>query len=128
MWKSGEIRTWTGRVFKFVKTTLVGGVVFLAPVVVLIWLGGKALKILRRLAQPLDPLLPFEKVGGILVADAVAIALLIVVCFLGGLLARASMAGRLIKKAESGVLWRIPGYGFVKALTDSLDTKGVAAT
>jgi uncharacterized membrane protein len=128
MWKSGEFRVWVDRAFRFFKTTLIGGVVFLAPLVVLIWLGGKAGKILRRLAQPLDPHLPFDKVAGILVADVVAVALLILLCFLAGLFARASMAGRFIRKAESGVLWRIPGYGFIKALTDSLDTKRAAAT
>ena len=45
---------------------------------------------------------------------------LLLACFLAGLLTRLSFANTLVKKAETGVLWRIPGYGFLKALTDGL--------
>ena len=55
-------------------------------------------------------------------------ALLLVACFVGGLLARVSFANRVVKKAEAGVLWRIPGYGLVRALTDSLDKSAVASS
>ena len=60
------------------------------------------------------------------VADVVLIALVVLACFLAGLLARVSFANRLVRKAEAGVLWRIPGYGFVKGLTDSLDNSSAA--
>lgn len=39
-----------------------------------------------------------------------------------------SFAHRFVKNAEAGVLWRIPGYGFVKGLTDSLDKSAAAAS
>jgi uncharacterized membrane protein len=117
------VRSRFRRAYSFVKTTLVGGLVFVAPLAVFVWLGSKAVQLLKRLAQPLEALLPLDRALGVLAADALIIALLIFVCFLGGLLARKSAALRLVKKAETGVLWRIPGYGFIKALTDSLDKR-----
>jgi uncharacterized membrane protein len=116
------------RAYRFVKTTLIGGLVFMVPVFVLAFLGTKAVGVLRRLAKPLDAWLPLEKVWGVVVADVLAVVVLIVACFLGGLLARASVADQLVKKAEVGILWRLPGYGFIKALTDSFDTRASAST
>jgi uncharacterized membrane protein len=110
-----------------VKTTLVGGLVFVAPLAVFVWVGSKAVQLLKRMAQPLEALLPLDRVVGVLAADVLVVAVLIFVCFLGGLLARKSAALRFIKKAETGVLWRIPGYGFIKALTDSLDKRAADA-
>jgi uncharacterized membrane protein len=112
--------------FGFVKTTLVGGAVFLVPVTVLALLLAKVGDVLLRLAQPLAKRLPLNTVWGVAVADVVLILLAVLVCFLAGLLARVSFANRLVRKAEAGVLWRIPGYGFVKGLTESLDRSPAA--
>ncbi len=111
---------------RFVKTTLMGGAVFLVPVTVLALLLAKVGDVLLRLAQPLAKRLPLDTVWGMAVADAVLIVLAVLVCFLAGLLARVSFANRFVRKAEAGVLWRIPGYGFVKGLTDSLDKSPAA--
>lgn len=107
--------------YQFVKATLMTGLIFLVPVVILAWLVAKGAKLLHGLAQPLAALLPIKTVAGLVVVDVIAIALLILACFLGGLLARVSTASRFVKRAETGVLWRIPGYALVKGLTDSLD-------
>ena len=119
--------TGAGRALGFVKTTLVGGVVFLAPVVILIVLLGKAAGLLRRLAKPLGALFPLDAVWGVLAADGVVVVILILACFGAGLLARVSFANAFIKKAETGVLWRIPGYGFIKGLTATLDKRADAS-
>jgi uncharacterized membrane protein len=112
--------------FGFVKTTLVGGAVFLVPVTVLALLLAKVGAVLLHLAQPLAKRLPLDTLWGKAVADVVLIVLAVFVCFLAGLLARVSFANRFVRKAEAGVLWRIPGYGFVKGLTDSLDKSPAA--
>jgi uncharacterized membrane protein len=114
-------QSWTHQALGFLKTTMVGGLVFMAPLIVLIFLVVKASEVLRRLAKPLAAHLPIDTIGGLVVADVLLIVLLIVACFSAGLLARFSFANRFVKKAEAGVLWRIPGYGFIKGLTDSLD-------
>src|SRR5262245_21549208 len=116
MTMSAAARSVSRRVFGFVKTTFVGGLVFLAPLVIVVVLAVKLGSLLKRLARPVVAVLPVETVLGVLVADVIVIALLILACFIGGLLARVSLANRFIKKAEAQVLWRIPVYGFLKSL------------
>jgi uncharacterized membrane protein len=121
--------SWARSAYLFLKTTLVGGLVFMVPIFVLAFLGTKAVKLLQRLGKPLAAVLPVDStLWGLVVADVIAIVAVIIACFLGGLLARVSFAGRFVRKAEMGVLWRIPGYGFVKALTDSLDKRAAEST
>jgi len=127
MSRVARIRYWVHGAYKLAKTTVIGGLVFVVPLFVFVWLASKALKLLRRAAEPLAALLPLDRVIGVLAADALLVAALIVVCFMGGLLARVSSAYRFVKRAESGVLWRIPGYGFIRALTDTLDKRAGAS-
>src|SRR4029079_10601846 len=44
------------------------------------------------------------------------------------LVSRVSVSKRFVKKAETGVLWRIPGYGFIRALTDTLGKSTAASS
>ncbi len=109
----------------FVRKTLIAGVVFLAPLIVLVWLALKAARLLRRLAAPLLHVLPTGFMTGPVVLDTLVIVGLFVGCFVAGLLAHFSMANRLVAKAEANVLWRIPGYGIIKGLTTSLDERAI---
>jgi uncharacterized membrane protein len=84
----------TRSVLGFLKTTLVGGLVFLVPVLVFIVLVVKVVELLRKLAQPLAAHLPVQTAFGVIAADVVVIVLLVLACFLAGLLARVSFANR----------------------------------
>jgi uncharacterized membrane protein len=121
MWKTAVVQTGARRALGFVKTTLLGGLVFLVPLFVLVVVVAKAVGILQRLAKPFARLLPIDSIAGVVAADVIAILLLILACFGAGFLARVSLAKTFVKKAEAGLLWRIPGYGFLKGLTASLD-------
>src|SRR5205085_3413791 len=81
-------KVWARHALAVMKTTLVGGVVFMMPVVVLIVVFTKAGGYLRKLAQPLAKVLPLDTVFGVVVADAILIALFLLACFLAGLLTR----------------------------------------
>lgn len=108
---------WTG----FVKTTVIGGIVFLVPFIVVVFILGKAFQFMRGLTQPLAAALPMvETVGGLLLVDLIAVALVLLLCFLAGLLARAAAAGRLVQSLEARVLSRVPFYHFVKGMTESV--------
>jgi uncharacterized membrane protein len=103
----------------FIGTTLVGGVLFLVPVVMATFFLGKALKLMEKLAAPIAKHVPVESLAGVAVLDLVAIAVLVVICFLAGLVARSEAARRLMNAFEAKVLWKVPGYTFVKAVTAS---------
>jgi uncharacterized membrane protein len=112
----------------FVKTTVIGGLVFLVPLLILVLLVTKAAGLLQRLAQPLAAHLEVDTVFGILAADIIAVVLVILACFIAGLIARVTVINHFIRRAEAGVLWRIPGYGFIKGLTDSLDNSAAKSS
>lgn len=104
----------------FFKTTLLGGVIFLVPIVIFVAVVGKGLEFTNKLAEPLSRILPIESVGGVAVAHLVALAILVLICFIAGLVARTNTARRFVASLESNVLDRIPAYALVKAKAGSV--------
>ncbi|MEJ2603490.1 MAG: DUF502 domain-containing protein [Gammaproteobacteria bacterium] len=105
---------------QFIRVTVIGGVIFLVPVTVLIMILGKTVDIMGRLAKPLTAWVPLDRIGGVAVANLIAIVGIIVLCFIAGLIARSGVVTRYINSLESRFLYSIPGYSFVKSLTSSM--------
>ena len=55
---------------QFVKTTVIGGLVFLVPLIIFIVIIGKAFGIMKTLAIPFAAWLPIDSVAGIAVAKS----------------------------------------------------------
>jgi uncharacterized membrane protein len=108
------------RLLHFFQTTLVGGVLFLVPIVVLIIVLNKALAIARKIVDPLAARLPFESLVGLQTPQILAIALLVIFCFVAGLFATTALAKRGVNWLESAVLSNVPGYQFLKSMGESL--------
>ena len=111
------------KLLQFLKTTMIGGLIFLVPLVVLVVVVDKALGWLQALAQPLAGVLPINTLAGLAIANLVGLALLVVACFFAGLAARTPTVQRLRKRAEDRILSKIPGYDLLKALSDNLQHK-----
>ncbi len=106
----------------FFRATLTGGILFLLPSVLLIVFLTKAYGILAKLAEPLSKRLP-ESVFGLDGSMTLTILLLIVICFLSGLLFRSVWVQKWVSRLEHTVLINIPGYAMIKSIT--ADTIGV---
>jgi uncharacterized membrane protein len=104
---------------QFVKTTILGGVVFLIPVVILVVVLGKAYRFMMLVAQPMSDWIPIDQVGGIALANILALLAIVLSCFLFGLLAKSGPATRIYRALDKK-LTSIPGYAFVKGFADSL--------
>lgn len=109
----------TWRILEFFKSTVVGGVFVLGPIVILAVIVGKLVDAIVTGAGPVLAWLPFKTVGGVSIVVLVAIAVVIVLCFLAGLLARTTLMGRLVKSVESLVLSKVPGYSLMKSMGES---------
>ncbi len=72
-------------------------------------------------ARPLVKMLPFDSIGGIAAINILAILLVIIVCFLAGLLARSSAGKRSFTWLDSKLIMLIPGYSFIKGFTGTLE-------
>ena len=102
---------------KFLKTTIIGGFFVLLPVVVVLLLLSLAVATVITAIDPLMEILPIKGVGGLALTTLAAILLLLVFCFLTGLLVQMRI-GRLGKEwVERLLLERLPGYIMFKNLT-----------
>ena len=108
------------KILQFVRTTLVGGLLFLVPVVALVIVLEKALAVAHQLLDPLAKHLPVESVIGLRTPLVLAIAVLVLLCFLAGLFARSALARKLNQQLEDAVLSNIPGYDLLKSMGESM--------
>ena len=104
----------------FLKSTLVGGLMFLVPVVLVAVVLRHALQVAGKIAEPLAAVLPVSHVGGVGVVTLVAVAILVAIAFLAGLLARTGPGRRVTHWFEESLLGGLPQYRMVKSLADGL--------
>jgi uncharacterized membrane protein len=110
---------------QFVRTTIVGGLLFLAPIVVLIVILAKAFDYAKKALSAVVVHIPAVSELSAGVATTLAVVLVALVCFLAGLLARTVPAQHVVNALESSVLSKIPAYEYLKQ--ESASALGAAA-
>ena len=112
-----------GKFFGFIKTMVLGGLLFLFPLVIVTAVVGKAFQVMRRVAEPLARVLPADSVSDVIPADSaaevavvdlLAMVAILVGCFAAGLVARSELGRRVYQKADANVMGLIPGYALLK--------------
>jgi len=99
---------------------MVGGIMFLVPVIVLTIIIGKAFNVARIIVRPMAELMPMESIGGIAASKLLAIAAIVGFCFIAGLFARTGIARKLISWIENALLSNLPGYSFMKGMGENI--------
>lgn len=107
----------------FIKNTLIGGLIFLIPFVIIFVVIAKAIKIMVGLAKPISKIVPIESFAGIAIIDILAILLIVVLCFLAGLVARSSIGKNSFKALDDMLANFIPGYSILKTIANSFKTE-----
>jgi len=111
----------------FLKTTVIGGLFVLLPVLLLYMLLAEALQLVVALATPIADLFPkgfFAKVNAPVL---IALILIVSVSFLLGIALRSAALSRLGGWIESTVLTRLPAYTALKRLTKGFAKEEAAA-
>ena len=102
------------RLRSFLKTSLLGGLVVILPVTILVsvslWLFG----LITNWIQPLSDALRSYSEYNELIADFIAISLIIITCFFVGVLVRTRLGGFLFRTIENRTLKLVPGYSMIK--------------
>ena len=102
------------RLREFIKSTLVGGLLVLLPLTILlyalIWVFGLA----HRAISPLTKIIMEKSTLQVIVADVVAIGLLVAVCFAVGVVVRTRFGHWIYVLIESRLLRKTPGYSMIK--------------
>ena len=108
-------------IVKLLKSTLIGGIFFLVPVVLLIIVLSKAHDIMLKIAQPLSDLIPLDKIGGVAIANILVVLLILLICLFAGLLATLPRFKAFQQYLEEKILGPIPGYRVIKAFLNSME-------
>ena len=104
----------------FIRTTLVGGILYLVPIVLLVFVIGKAAQLMSGISPPFVRAIDRVGLGDILTPQVVAILLVVLFCFGAGLFARTVVAKRIVTFLETNLLANLPGYSFYKSVGASL--------
>ncbi len=104
------------KVLGFIRATVVGGLLYLVPIIVLMFVISKALQIAHKIvplfAGPIEAL----QLGNVLTPAVFATLLVVLFCFLAGLFSRTTLARRIAGFIDSKILINVPGYGLFRSM------------
>src|SRR5262245_53794454 len=104
----------------YLKATLVGGLLFLLPVIIVLMVLRRATEYALGAAKPISHMLRAETVIGPYGESALAILILILVSLLAGLVARTGGGRRIMRWSENSLLGGLPQYQLVKTMAEGL--------
>jgi len=115
------------RLGEFLKTTALGGLFVVLPVLLLYLLLGEILDLVVGLATPIADLFPKGTFDKLTAPFPIAVILLVGVSFLVGLVLRFEVGRRLGGWVEGNLLGRLPLYGALKGLARAFRETGEGA-
>src|SRR5262245_61202270 len=105
---------------KFVKATIVGGLLFLLPLILIVVLLTHAMKFAGKVAHPIAKALKLDTVIGTDGEIALAVVVLLVISLAAGLFARTRAGRTAMRWAETSVLGGLPQYQLIKSVAEGL--------
>ena len=108
------------RLVDFLKTTIIGGLVFLVPLVLVSMVLKRGLEIASRVAKPVVENFPAHQVAGVALGTIAAALLLTIVAFAAGLAARTERGRAITRWVGESVLGAMPQYRVVTSMAEGL--------
>ena len=115
------------QIVELMKTTVIGGLFVLLPVLLLYMLLAEALQLVVALATPIADLFPKGVFAKLNAPVLIALILIVSVSFLLGIALRSAALSQLGGWIESTVLTRLPAYTVLKRLTKGFAKEEAAA-
>ncbi len=107
-------------VLKVIRTTLIGGILFVIPIFLVIFLLSKVFMKLKSLFEPLTNNWQFDTIFGMEIPWLIILLVLLLICYIAGLAAKTGVAKKIINRIEESLLSNIPGYNFMKKTGENL--------
>jgi uncharacterized membrane protein len=106
-------------ILKILSSTIKGGIFFLLPILIVIFLGEKAIRILKPLSIVITSKLGLE--GGRFFDANYLVSILIVIflCFIAGWVAKIGFGQLMINWIENNILILFPGYQLMKSTMEN---------
>lgn len=115
----------------FLKTTIIGGLLFLVPVILILVILSHAMRLVGKIAAPIAAAFPAHEIAGVAIASIVAAILLVLLAFLAGLVARTDTGRSVMRWFEESLLGGLPQYRMMKTMAEGLaqveDSSGIKA-
>src|SRR6266487_5494139 len=108
------------RGWEFLKTTTVAGLFVLLPVVLIAKVLGEVFRFAHKAAGPILKLLPKDLVADPKFPTLFAVLVVLLTCFVAGLLTRLALARAIGRWIERHLLQPIPGYRAIRSLASGL--------
>jgi uncharacterized membrane protein len=108
---------------EFLKTTIIGGVLFLLPVALIVFILSYALRLTKSIAEPISKGLHLDQISGMAgvgAATALSVLVLVLISFAAGIIARTGVGKRITRWSENSVLGRLPQYRLMKSMAEGL--------
>lgn len=110
----------------FLKTTAIGGLVFLLPLIVIGFFVGQVVPIVLTVAKFLNETLGFKTATGYLILLGLSVAVIVLVCFAAGIVARWTIGKRVGGFVERNLTMIFPRYSIYKdQLAGGLDAESL---
>ncbi|HEY0320050.1 MAG TPA: DUF502 domain-containing protein [Pyrinomonadaceae bacterium] len=98
---------------EFIKSTIVGRLLVILPLGLLVMIVMKIIEMLKHLETPIVEWLP----GGLHFPTVIVSVLLLLLCFIAGLIGQTHMGQDTMNSFEHTVLNHIPGYSILRSFT-----------
>lgn len=108
---------------EFLKTTIIGGILFLLPVAVIVFILSYALRLTKSIAEPISKSLHLDQMGsiaGVGAATVLSVLVLVLISFAAGIIARTGVGKRITRWSENSVFARLPQYRLMKSMAEGL--------
>ena len=103
---------------KVLKTTIVGGLLFLLPLVLVVLLLSHALQFAGKAVGPISEFLTLDKVFGPAAEESLAVLILVFISLAAGLIARTRFGRDIMRWTENSFLGGLPQYRLVKSVAE----------
>lgn len=105
---------------KLIRTTLIGGVLFLLALVVVVVVVEKAFQIMKVVATPLGKFFFTDSIAGIAMVEILTVVIMLLCCLIAGLVARSPWGRNLHQKLDTVLLNIFPGYAWLKGVIGNI--------
>lgn len=108
---------------EFIKTTIIGGFLFLLPGAFILFVLSYALRLIGTLGAPIAKSFRLDQLGHATSIGAVtilSIVVLILISFVAGMIARTAAGKRFARWSEKSLLGQMPYYQMLKSMAEGL--------
>jgi uncharacterized membrane protein len=102
--------------FRFLKATVVGGLLFMVPLILFLVVLRHGVEFAKKAVGPLAGHLPVRSVAGVTVVTLASAVLLLLLALLAGLFSQTAAGQKLKDWLEYTIVGRMPGYSLLKGL------------